>query len=392
MHVGPAGRTYYKGPCGTFLLLRLIVGSFMPRVLPWALVGAAYAAILHESIACNVWPTFCENAHPEFEVQDRPFLFVHTYAYQATLVASGFGLVFRLNQSLVRYWEARTASQNAAAKWTDGVLMSLAFDEETELSEAKQCPEFARCVVHLASLLHAVALHMLRGDRTLDTLLPRCVGAAGASAAESTEPSLSVCDSWRGSERANAAFAARNPLSVLGGVTHAERQRLASTAERVHVVLGWLTRLLVRRRKSGGLAHDAPIVSRIYQVFSDGTLWYMAALKVVDTPFPFPLARECRGTLGTRHPSEHTRASAASAAWPLGTRICVRAPDQLPPPPPPPRARHVVAFCVLGGGKGLWNSRRASHLHRPHLVHRICISPTSCIASASPPPRASLTH
>jgi len=59
----------------------------------------------------------------------------------------------------------------------------------------------------------------------------------------------------------------------------------------VHVVLGWVTRLLVRRRKAGGLAHDAPIVSRIYQVFSDGNLGFLNALKVVDTPFPFAYAQ-----------------------------------------------------------------------------------------------------
>ena len=29
----------------------------------------------------------------------------------------------------------------------------------------------------------------------------------------------------------------------------------------------------------------------VAQVLSDGTLWYHAALKVVDTPFPFPYAQ-----------------------------------------------------------------------------------------------------
>ena len=45
------------------------------------------------------------------------------------------------------------------------------------------------------------------------------------------------------------------------------------------------------RRRAGGLNHDAPIVSRIYQVLSDGNLWYLNALKVCDTPFPLAYAQ-----------------------------------------------------------------------------------------------------
>ena len=64
-----------------------------------------------------------------------------------------------------------------------------------------------------------------------------------------------------------------------------------------------------------GLGHDAPIVSRIYQVLSDGTLPYHAALKVVDTPFPFAYAQLnafiCLVNLG--RPSRSEAAQAASA-------------------------------------------------------------------------------
>ena len=45
------------------------------------------------------------------------------------------------------------------------------------------------------------------------------------------------------------------------------------------------------RRKAGGLAADAPIVSRVYQVLSDGMLGYLGARKLADTPFPFPYAQ-----------------------------------------------------------------------------------------------------
>ena len=273
-------------------------GSVLPRVLPWATLAGAYAGILHEIVACNYWPAFCGNGgHPANpDAPNRPpFLFVHTYAYHAILLSSGFGLVFRLNQSLTRYWEARTAAQNAAAKWMDGALMALAFDDEEEgdKKETKECAAFARTVAHLASLLHAVALHTLRGDSTLASLVERdaqAVIAAGSDVAAGAQPKLVLCDF---APEASHRFAARNPIHVLGGVHPAEARRLQLTAERVHMVLSWIHRLLVRRRKAGGLAHDAPIVSRIYQVLSDGNLWYLNALKVVDTPFPFPYAQVC---------------------------------------------------------------------------------------------------
>ena len=116
-HVGPA-RQYQKGLCGTILLLRYLRGSVIPRVLPWAALAAGYTAVLHSQVSCNVWPTFCSNGHPDLgRDAERPFLFVHTYSYHAILLASGFGLVFRLNHSLARYWEARSAIQAMAAKW-----------------------------------------------------------------------------------------------------------------------------------------------------------------------------------------------------------------------------------------------------------------------------------
>mmetsp|Transcript_8126 Transcript_8126/g.25388 ORF Transcript_8126/g.25388 Transcript_8126/m.25388 type:complete len:223 (+) Transcript_8126:485-1153(+) len=152
-----------------------------------------------------------------------------------------------------------------AAKWCDVLSMALAFDElpDTTGCQERECAPFARCVTHLCSLLHAVALHTLRGDLTLGTLSPY---AAPLSPQRRGIRAL-FCggrDALR-RKRAAAAFSARNPIAVLGGVTAAERARLAASAERVHVVIGWLTRLLVRRRKSGGLSEAEAAFPRSVQ-------------------------------------------------------------------------------------------------------------------------------
>lgn len=250
----------------------------LPRVLPFAVLGAIYTSFIQWRVACKLWPTYCA-------ANDLPLFFIHPYPYQAVLLCSGFCLVFRLNQSLARFWEARTATQNMSAKWLDGIMMCVRFDapDDTQDRRNGEHKEFARCIVHLASLLHAAAVHTLRGDDSLDTLVPR----KPVKTEISPRPRLrcgmqpSACDSY---ER-------DNPIAVVGGVAAHEAARLRQTTQRVHLVLGWIMRLLVRRRREGGLCHDAPIVSRIYQVLSDGNLWFLTALKVCDTPFPFPYAQ-----------------------------------------------------------------------------------------------------
>lgn len=244
-------------------------------------MAAGYTVAIHHSISCQHWPSLCA-------LEGERFLFIHPYAYQGILLSSGFGLVFRLNQSYSRYWEARSAVQSASAKWIDGVAMSLAFDDESLTSAVDpKHAGFARCVLHLASLLHAIAMAALRGDTELGTLVTANAAAAAATSDATPPPSSQsvrlrgCCESTAASV---AAFSARNPLAVLGGITEEELRLLGPCTQRFHLVAGWLQRLLVRRRRRGGLSHDAPIVSRIYQVFSDGNLWYLAALKVCDTP------------------------------------------------------------------------------------------------------------
>ena len=234
-----------------------------------------------------------------------------------------------------------------AAKWCDVLSMALAFDELPDATgcQERECAPFARCVTHLCSLLHAVALHTLRGDLTLGTLSPY---AAPLSPQRRGVRAL-FCggrDALR-RERAAAAFSARNPIAVLGGVTAAERARLAASAERVHVVIGWLTRLLVRRRKSGGLSEaeaafprsvhrDVPSASPCRRPLRGG-----AARGVAHLPGPLgwhllvPL-----GAQGCRHALPHPRRAAQRGELP-----------QSPSPHPAPAGavpRHVRGMCPVG--------------------------------------------
>jgi len=83
----------------------------------------------------------------------------------------------------------------------------------------------------------------------------------------------------------------RHELRVVGGLSKTEASVLLGTHARVYTILAWITRGITRRHKCGGLAVPPPILSRTYQVLSEGMGAFMQARKIQDTPFPFPYAQ-----------------------------------------------------------------------------------------------------
>ena len=75
---------------------------------------------------------------------------------------------------------------------------------------------------------------------------------------------------------------------MLGGVTQSELEQLAASVDRVGFVYAQIVHLCNQRRADGGLGADAPVLSRYYQLISDGMLGYRQARKIEDIPFPWP--------------------------------------------------------------------------------------------------------
>jgi len=86
-------------------------------------------------------------------------------------------------------------------------------------------------------------------------------------------------------------LARANQFDVVGGVSQAEVDVLAPVApgDRAYVVQTWIVRLMTNRLAAGGLSIPPPLLSRTYQVLSDGTAAAMQARKVSYIAFPFPL-------------------------------------------------------------------------------------------------------
>ena len=82
-----------------------------------------------------------------------------------------------------------------------------------------------------------------------------------------------------------------NKFDVVGGVAESELALLQhrSPGSRVFRVQTWLFRLMTNRLLAGGLAIPPPLLSRTYQVLSDGTAAAVQGRKVAHVEFPFAL-------------------------------------------------------------------------------------------------------
>jgi hypothetical protein len=271
------------------------------------------------------------------EIRNRQEFISHPYAFQLFAYLLGFLMVFRTNFAYNRYWEAMGMVQAMGAKWLDGACMAISFDAGggnatpllegmTEVASKEPHPKFAAkggpthyvfCedTIHLCSLLHALALQHFRGDPDLgnltvflDTDGVEMQGSLSQTVPQSPQTPGGRHDSPKHGMPAalvtydEASFKKKfqeQQLQVLGGLPSIERRALEfdsngkprSTEARVAMVEGWYMRRLIARQKfeqGESAVTSPPILSRLYQVISDGALWFSHASKIAITPFPFP--------------------------------------------------------------------------------------------------------
>mmetsp|Transcript_41512 Transcript_41512/g.109497 ORF Transcript_41512/g.109497 Transcript_41512/m.109497 type:complete len:563 (-) Transcript_41512:102-1790(-) len=91
--------------------------------------------------------------------------------------------------------------------------------------------------------------------------------------------------------RIRAQLAEANKFDVVGGISAEEVKLLEEIApeDRSFVVQTWIVRMMTERLRQGGLAIPPPLLSRTYQVLSDGTAAMAQARKISYVAFPFPL-------------------------------------------------------------------------------------------------------
>lgn len=324
--------TYSKG-CGGIWLLFHFAGCAWPAGIIPGIISATIGLIVSQL--------------EDFDdtVRDKKEFVDHPYPFQFFAFIVGFVMVFRTNFAYQRYWEALDAVQRMGAKWFDGACMAIAFDAPGETDGSMpylSCREatvhrgenlsgvshdaFYNEMSHLFSLMHALALQHLRCDCDLRNIegsqhdLERSqsqfklsdIGDLPPSRVPSQASVVIGANIRRGpslkdltpksaySDNVLEGQLQLRKLRILGSLAPEELKLLESDSNgveisslaRISMVRSWITRRLIARQKyepRGDMAKTSPpIVSRLYQVISDGQLGFAQAAKVVDCPFPFP--------------------------------------------------------------------------------------------------------
>eukprot|EP00747_Dinoflagellata_sp_TGD_P189238 gnl/TRDRNA2_/TRDRNA2_49289_c0_seq1.p1 gnl/TRDRNA2_/TRDRNA2_49289_c0~~gnl/TRDRNA2_/TRDRNA2_49289_c0_seq1.p1 ORF type:complete len:395 (+),score=74.29 gnl/TRDRNA2_/TRDRNA2_49289_c0_seq1:79-1263(+) len=303
---------YRKGCFGLF-----IVCSFRGTSWPHGLLPGLLAAL---------WGLFLSQYEVlDLVISDQTVFIDNPYPFTLYAYLVGFGLVFRTNFGYQRYWGAFDACQRMAAKWLDGAFMAVTFDAPgnsslpllcASVGDHCQCPQaeapdenawkeanfrgvehraFYREMVHLFSLMHALALQHLQCDSDLANLDPEELTD------DASEILKSVSSAVLSKGKQPPAGKAYRPLKlqVLGPLTPEELECLSfdsqeeclNTVARVTMVENWIMRRLIAREKyepAGDSGKTSPpILSRLYQVISDGRLGFSQACMAAEVPFPF---------------------------------------------------------------------------------------------------------
>lgn len=286
---------------------------------PWYLIlRTSGSAIPFSAIvgALSALVTILIEAFVPHDYMDR--LLQHPYPFQPFAYLAGFAIVFRTNVAYNRYWECTTSVTMFASKLGDALVEAITFDELINTNKRlygadgakwlEQRRRFQALMIRRYSLLHALAMQYLRRDDCLANLIcvsgrhpavPLGLGAFGGM----DQPSSRSDPTWQ-------------QLEVIGGVTPTEIADLENSADRVSYVYASILHLSNQRRADGGLGADAPVLSRYYQLLSDGMLGFRQARKVEDIPFPFPYSQvrlSPSSPLPPESPSEALRMTADSA-------------------------------------------------------------------------------
>mmetsp|Transcript_49524 Transcript_49524/g.105923 ORF Transcript_49524/g.105923 Transcript_49524/m.105923 type:complete len:431 (+) Transcript_49524:57-1349(+) len=302
---------YKKGYWGFFILLHFAGTSWPAGIVP-GLFSAIMGFVLSKVAAIDE------------TVSDKERFLNNPYPFQLFAYLVGFVMVFRTNFAYQRYWLALDAVQRMGAKWFDGACMGVTFDalgdvtrpflkgrddpEKTDDSLAGVShTEFSYELIHLFSLLHALALQHLRSDTDLKNLSGvkksvriselTMLGCEGALTTVGSRGDSFVATFSESSVRRKLEM---RKLQVLGKLVPEELSlleqdnsgKLLPTVARVAMVQSWIVRRLIARQKHEPRGDSSktspPILSRLYQVISDGHLAFSQAAEVVEVPFPFP--------------------------------------------------------------------------------------------------------
>ena len=287
----------YPRAYGGLPALLTFYGSVIPRTILPALFGAGLTIL----IELTVNHKYLTDAIPS------------PYPYGVFTTVVSFLLVFRVNASYSRYWEACQTLLAFGSKLGDAMAEAMT-DDIVWTKSKPDAPDmdfelYRGQLAHLSSLHHALALSHLRGQKEHDTMHDVLYfkatpdGKTHDSYAQAENPGRGGCTelirAWcrtRSGERGYQSFLKEHPLYVLGGVSAAELAMLKplSSIERFSAVHAHLLALFQARRSAGGMTSaEGPAFARLGNYLSAGNSAFYQASKILDTPLPFAYQQIC---------------------------------------------------------------------------------------------------
>eukprot|EP00820_Chromera_velia_P025666 Cvel_34324.t1-p1 / transcript=Cvel_34324.t1 / gene=Cvel_34324 / organism=Chromera_velia_CCMP2878 / gene_product=hypothetical protein / transcript_product=hypothetical protein / location=Cvel_scaffold5851:1-1293(-) / protein_length=235 / sequence_SO=supercontig / SO=protein_coding / is_pseudo=false len=210
-------------------VLFALTGSAIPRIIPYALIGGAWAFVI----------MYFNLADP-----DDSIVATEVGTFSAIFGIISLALAFHSNQAYNRFWEARTQLADAATEWLNVAQYAITYDEPSDSLGVPYGSLWRAHVSHLVSLLHAVAIsYLYRGPRE---------------------------------------------MHIIGGMTMWENERLEESQDQTYLVSRWLLKSLTERLCCGGLPMPAPIMNTMFSKVGEGLKAFNQACKIEDTPFPLP--------------------------------------------------------------------------------------------------------
>mmetsp|Transcript_8581 Transcript_8581/g.19113 ORF Transcript_8581/g.19113 Transcript_8581/m.19113 type:complete len:538 (+) Transcript_8581:77-1690(+) len=243
-------------------LLRNLM-QFEGSVFPLSFLVSAPPAILAAALVeLHGTSHFSKLFDGNDEVEER--IFSNSAVWSSFTFLVGFLVVFRTSHAYNRFWEACASVHKMGAEWFDSCSALIAY---TKVSGAEQSEVvcFQNKVIRLFSLLHAVALAELED---LDN---------GSEELEVRSFEMELVDAGAFEDETLAA--------------------IRDSTCRVELVYQWIQSLIVDAHHRGTLSVPPPILTRSFQELSGGMVNFHDAMKVADTPFPFPYSQTCDALL-----------------------------------------------------------------------------------------------
>mmetsp|Transcript_58540 Transcript_58540/g.130874 ORF Transcript_58540/g.130874 Transcript_58540/m.130874 type:complete len:563 (+) Transcript_58540:111-1799(+) len=258
-------------------------GSVFPTGFMVSMPSAALAGLLfflHDR-------EHLDNVFNAAKVDER--VFANSSIWSGFTFLVGFLTVFRTSHAYNRFWEACASVHKMGAEWFDSCSAVIAYTKVSKCSSAEVLT-FQNKVIRLFSMLHAVALAELED---LDN---------GTEELEVRSFEMELIDAGAFDDDTLAA--------------------VRDSTCRVELVYQWIQSLIVEANTSGVLGVPPPILTRSFQELSGGMVCFHDAMKVADTPFPFPYLQTCDALLLVMYLASPVVTSTYCSTWWLAAFFC----------------------------------------------------------------------